>query len=308
MGENSVVNKTNPAGHQDSEIDASSQYEGNEANFLEIPMNDNAITEEVEEINLDNLIPGESLVGIPRMFISTDVPLKLDFFFYDIEDPTYHLAPKCNDRLLDCFRFIAQQNGTHIFCYCMSQGNGRFERLTQGHFGCGKIWMDIKRYLEQEVGDDLIGIFIAHMSTALVYPRRKASRMFAKYFRRDGFLREHYILSHEYLFIHTPAWGRVRHCTESEYEPNDVKFFSDKATQIINGVTVEIGMLKFKMFDADVEDPAGILENKRFLLGKSVRTMKNKKNLSQGSRKKMIAAEEKFLEVEKRMADPNIIT
>lgn len=132
--------------------------------------------------------------------------------------------------------------------------------------------------------------------------------MFAKYSRPDGFLREHYILGHECLFIHTPAWRRVRDCTESEYKRNDAQFFVDKATQIINGVTVEIGMLKFKMFDADVEDPAGILENKRFLLGKSVRTMKNKRSISHGSRKKMIAAEEKFLEVEKRMADPNIIT
>jgi hypothetical protein len=99
----------------------------------------------------------------------------------------------------------------------------------------------------------------------------------------------------------------MREYMEPEYERNDTQFFSDKATQILNGVTVEIGILKFKMFDADAEDPAGILENKRFLLGKSIRTMKNKRSTPDGSRKKILQAMERFLEIEKRMADPNII-
>lgn len=131
MGENSLVHNPDPTRHQDSDIYASRQYEENEPSFLEIPMNNSTITEEIEEINLYNFTPSESLAGTPRIFTSTDIPLKLDFFFYDIEEAEYHLAPKCNDKLLDCFRFIAQRNGTDIFCYCMSQGNGKFERLVR---------------------------------------------------------------------------------------------------------------------------------------------------------------------------------
>jgi hypothetical protein len=115
MGESSLVHNPKSARNQDNDIDTSSEYEGNEVHFLEISMDDNAITDETEE----------------RKFTSTDVPLKLDFFFYNIEEPEYHLAPKCNDKLLNCFRFIAQQNGTDIFCYCMSQANGRFEQLVR---------------------------------------------------------------------------------------------------------------------------------------------------------------------------------
>jgi hypothetical protein len=131
MGESSLVHNPKSARNQDNDIDTSSEYEGNEVHFLEISMDDNAITDETEEINLDGFTPGESLSGTQRRFTSTDVPLKLDFFFYNIEEPEYHLAPKCNDKLLDCFRFIAQQNGTDIFCYCMSQANGRFEQLVR---------------------------------------------------------------------------------------------------------------------------------------------------------------------------------